>query len=280
MTAPHQHWKFGDTTMQRIVESETPMLSPFEIFTDCTQAHLDANRGWLQPRFQDPNSGLLTITIQSFLLRQNGLTILVDSCSGNDKAARERPVFRNAQWLWLQRLAEAGVKPEDIDIVLCSHLHVDHVGWNTRLDNGRWVPTFPKARYLISRREWNHWQAAGMAARSRKAKVKMTSNTTGLMFKRTIISSSRASTSSIHPTGSVVSGGNRELLRGGRIDSCAIGLPQDIFVGVVIMNTLEIGVLVFASRDNTPTLQSSAYFRSSLGQSTAGEVQSTIHPPA
>src|SRR5258707_8809720 len=166
MTA-HRHWKFGASTMQRIVESETPMLSPFEIFTDCTQAHLDANRDWLQPRFQDPNSGLLTITIQSFLLRQNGLTILVDSCSGNDKAARERPVFRHAQWPWLQRLAEAGVQPEDVDIVLCSHLHVDHVGWNTRLDNGRWVPTFPNARYLISRREWDHWQAAGMAALAR-----------------------------------------------------------------------------------------------------------------
>src|SRR5258705_8653017 len=83
--------------------------------------------------------------------------ILVHSCSGNDKAARERPVFRNARWPWLQRLAEAGVKPEDIDIVLCSHLHVDHVGWNTRLDNGRWVPTFPKARYLFSAQEYAYW---------------------------------------------------------------------------------------------------------------------------
>src|SRR5207247_1124944 len=89
--------KFGTSTMQRIVESETPMLSPFEIFTDCTQAHLDTNRDWLQPRFQDPNSGLLTITIQSFLIRQNGLTILVDSCSGNDKAARVLPVFAAGQ---------------------------------------------------------------------------------------------------------------------------------------------------------------------------------------
>ena len=112
-------------------------------------------------------SGLLTITIQSFLIRQNGLTILVDSCSGNDKEARARPEFRRAQWPWLERLREAGVKPEDIDIVLCSHLHVDHVGWNTRLDNGRWVPTFPNARYLISRREWDHWQAAGPAALAR-----------------------------------------------------------------------------------------------------------------
>ena len=165
--APHKHWTFGASTLQRVVESEGPLLSPFEIFTDCTQAHLDANRAWLQPRFQDPASGLLTITIQSFLIRQDGLTILVDSCSGNDKEARQRPEFRRAKWPWLERLADAGVKPEDIDIVLCSHLHVDHVGWNTRLDNGRWVPTFPNARYLISRREWDHWQAAGAAALSR-----------------------------------------------------------------------------------------------------------------
>ena len=148
-----QHWTFGDISMQRVIESETPLLSPFEIFPDCTQAHLDANRDWLQPRFQNAAEGLLVITIQSFLLRRNGLTILVDACSGNDKEARTRPQFRRAKWPWLERLAAAGVKPEDIDIVLCSHLHVDHVGWNTRLDNGRWVPTFPNARYLISRRE-------------------------------------------------------------------------------------------------------------------------------
>ena len=160
-------WTFGASTLQRVVESEGPLLSPFEIFADCTQAHLDANRDWLMPRFQDPASGLLTITIQSFLIRQNGLTILVDSCSGNDKERARGRSFRRAQWPWLDTLREAGVTPEDIDIVLCTHLHVDHVGWNTRLENGRWVPTFPNARYLIARREWDHWQAAGPAALAR-----------------------------------------------------------------------------------------------------------------
>jgi glyoxylase-like metal-dependent hydrolase (beta-lactamase superfamily II) len=164
----HRHqWQFGDATMQRIVESETPMLSPFEIFPDCTQAHLDANRSWLQPRFQDGASSGLIIAIQSFLIRRNGLTILVDSCSGNDKEMRVRPAFHRAQWPWLRALGAAGVKPTDVDIVLCSHLHVDHVGWNTRLDNGRWVPTFPNARYLIGRREFEHWKAAGPAALAR-----------------------------------------------------------------------------------------------------------------
>ena len=166
MSAPRQ-WSFGDATMQRVVESEGPLLPPMEIFGDCTQAHLDEHRHWLQPRFHDAKTGLLTITIQSFLIRQNGLTILIDSCSGNDKEHRTRPSFRRANWPWLQTLREAGVKPEDVDIVMCTHLHVDHVGWNTKLENGRWVPTFPNARYLIGRREWDHWRAAGPAAVAR-----------------------------------------------------------------------------------------------------------------
>jgi glyoxylase-like metal-dependent hydrolase (beta-lactamase superfamily II) len=165
MTIP-QHWTFGASTLHRVVESEGPLLSPFEIFSDCTQAHLDAYRDWLVPRFHDASSGLLTITIQSFLIRRAGLTVLVDSCGGNDKE-RARPHFHRQSRPWLQTLSAVGVTPADIDIVLCSHLHVDHVGWNTRLENGRWVPTFPNARYLVSRREWEHWQAAGAAALAR-----------------------------------------------------------------------------------------------------------------
>ncbi len=166
MTCEHR-WTFGASTLQRIIESEGPLLPPTEIFSDCTPAHLEENRGWLQPRFQDPASGLLVLSIQSFLIRQGGLTILIDSCSGNDKENRTRPQFRRAKWPWLQTLRDAGVKPEDVDIVLCTHLHVDHVGWNTRLGNGRWVPTFPNARYLIGRREFEHWKAAGPAALAR-----------------------------------------------------------------------------------------------------------------
>ena len=142
---------------------EAPILSPFEIFGDCTQAHLEENRPWLVPRFQDAASGILVIAIQSFLIRRNGLTILVDACGGNDKE-RARPHFHRRNWPWLDTLRSAGVTPEDIDVVLCTHLHVDHVGCNTRLENGRWVPTFPNARYLIAQREWDYWRAAGPAA--------------------------------------------------------------------------------------------------------------------
>ena len=140
------------------------MLSPFEIFADCTQAHLDANRDWLQPRFQDPASGLLAITIQSFLIRQNGPHHPGRSCSGNDKERGAAGVSPRAMAVARHGLREAGVRPEDIDIVLCSHLHVDHVGWNTRLENGRWVPTFPNARYLVGAARMGHWRTAGPAA--------------------------------------------------------------------------------------------------------------------
>jgi glyoxylase-like metal-dependent hydrolase (beta-lactamase superfamily II) len=151
--------KIGEMSLRRIVESEEPLLSPFEIFPDCEAGHLAANASWLAPRFMDAAAQLLVIAIQSFLIRRGGLTILVDTCSGNDKD-RKRPFFDHREWPWLERLRAAGVAPEEVDVVLCSHLHVDHVGWNTRLENGRWVPTFPNARYLISQREWDYWKAS------------------------------------------------------------------------------------------------------------------------
>jgi glyoxylase-like metal-dependent hydrolase (beta-lactamase superfamily II) len=160
------HWTIGVSSLHRVVELEGAHMPPVEIFGDCTQAHLDANRDWLVPRFQDGASSLLVLTIQSFLIRQQGLNVLVDCCGGNDKE-RVRPHFHRQRRPWLDTLRAAGAAPEDIDIVLCTHLHVDHVGWNTRLENGRWVPTFPNARYLIAQREWDYWRNAGPAALQR-----------------------------------------------------------------------------------------------------------------
>src|SRR5215471_21097074 len=106
MSAP-SHWTFGESTLRRIVEYEGPILSPFEIFGDCTQAHLDQNRAWLVPRFQDATSGILVITIQSFLIRRNGLTVLVDACGGNDKE-RARPHFHRRSWSVARNFAVRG----------------------------------------------------------------------------------------------------------------------------------------------------------------------------
>jgi len=97
------HWTFGDSTLRRIVEYEGPILSPFEIFGDCTQAHLDQNRAWLVPRFQDATSGTLIITIQSFLIRRDGLTVLVDACGGTTS---KNPIARLSR-----NVPDASAKP-------------------------------------------------------------------------------------------------------------------------------------------------------------------------
>jgi glyoxylase-like metal-dependent hydrolase (beta-lactamase superfamily II) len=148
----------GGIRLERIVESETPMLDPAEIYPDSTAAIIESNLDWLAPRFYDRASGLLVITIQGFLVRSQGRTIIVDTCVGDCKP-RRRAVFDRQRWNWLDRLAHAGVRPENVDTVICTHFHVDHVGWNTRLADGRWVPTFPNARYLFAREEWAFWKS-------------------------------------------------------------------------------------------------------------------------
>jgi hypothetical protein len=135
------HWTFGDSTLRRIVEYEGPILSPFEIFSDCTQAHLDQNRAWLVPRFQDATGGILIITIQSFLIRRDGLTVLVDACGGNDKE-RARPHFHRRSWPWLETLRYEGVAPKDIDVVLSV---ICPAVWPTGVSNFAQIPLGPCA---------------------------------------------------------------------------------------------------------------------------------------
>ena len=106
----------------------------------------------------DPATGLLILAFHTFVVRTPRLTILVDTCSGNDKPRPQKLRYHQAQWPYLERLAAVGVAPESVDLVVFTHLHVDHVGWNTRLVGGRWIPTFPRARYLFVRREWEFWR--------------------------------------------------------------------------------------------------------------------------
>ncbi|MGY4408228.1 glyoxylase-like metal-dependent hydrolase (beta-lactamase superfamily II) [Bradyrhizobium sp. USDA 3315] len=98
--------------------------------------------------------------MHAYLIRTRHHTILFDNCCGNDKERSYEPTWHRLQNPFLHRLARAGVLPEQVDFVMCSHLHADHVGWNTRLLNGQWVPTFPNARYLISKGEFDWWRDA------------------------------------------------------------------------------------------------------------------------
>jgi glyoxylase-like metal-dependent hydrolase (beta-lactamase superfamily II) len=148
-------WRIGDVTITKIVELETTGGSRF-ILADATP---DAVRplSWLIPHFADEN-GRLKMSIHAFLVEAPGRRIIVDTCLGNGKKDRRIPKWNDRAGPFLEDLAAAGFARETIDTVLCTHLHVDHVGWNTMLVGGRWVPTFPNARYLFGRVEFEHWR--------------------------------------------------------------------------------------------------------------------------
>src|SRR3981189_3528508 len=111
--------------------------------------------GWLLPHFATPD-GRMIISFQCFVLRSKGRTAMIDTCIGNDRQ-REFEVFCNMQNTFLEDLSSAGFPRQEVTDVLCTHLHFDHVGWNTRLVDGKWVPTFPQARYLFGQQEFDHW---------------------------------------------------------------------------------------------------------------------------
>jgi glyoxylase-like metal-dependent hydrolase (beta-lactamase superfamily II) len=148
----------GQFEINRVIESEGPFLEVQSFIPDADQAVVEANRDWLMPRFIEPASNKIILNIQSYILRTPRHTILVDTCVGNDKPRPGRPMFDRLSLPYLADLAAAGVRPEEVDFVLCTHLHVDHAGWNTQLINGRWVPTFPNAKYIFARTEYEFWE--------------------------------------------------------------------------------------------------------------------------
>jgi glyoxylase-like metal-dependent hydrolase (beta-lactamase superfamily II) len=155
--------QLGDIVIDRIVESEEPNFDPLVFFPQSRAEDWLAHKGWMQPHALHPASGWLILTLQSYLVRTRHHTILVDTCVGDHKKRLGKvtpPSWHMASGgVLLDKLAAAGVAPEAIDYVMCTHLHSDHVGWNTRLVDGRWVPTFPNARYVMSRKELAHWQS-------------------------------------------------------------------------------------------------------------------------
>jgi glyoxylase-like metal-dependent hydrolase (beta-lactamase superfamily II) len=152
-------WLIGEVTVTKIVELEVTGGSRFILPQATYEAVLPI--GWLQPDFADER-GRLKMSIHALVVEtQNGKTgsrrILVDTCLGNDKENRRIPTWNKLQTSFLADLAAAGYPRETIDTVVCTHLHVDHVGWNTMLVEGRWVPAFQNARYLMGQVEYVHW---------------------------------------------------------------------------------------------------------------------------
>ena len=145
----------GRLRVVAVVERAGP-TRPTWLLPDAVPEAVERHRAWLAPHFLD-DKGRLLQSIHTFVVQAPGLTVLIDTCVGNDKDRGGRAPFHMMRTTFLDDLRAAGVAPESVDVVVCTHLHVDHVGWNTRLDGGRWVPTFPRARHLFARREWEHW---------------------------------------------------------------------------------------------------------------------------
>jgi glyoxylase-like metal-dependent hydrolase (beta-lactamase superfamily II) len=163
-TSPIYRWRVGEVEITRVLEFEAALFEPAVIHPEASPEIIARHRPWLQPMVMDPASGLMIFAFHSTVVKTPQATILVDTCSGNDKERPHKLRYHRKNWPYLANLAAAGVAPDDIDYVLCTHLHADHVGWNTRLLNGRWVPTFPNARYLFAREEWEHWRVTELRA--------------------------------------------------------------------------------------------------------------------
>jgi len=152
-----QTFKVGDASITRVEETYGATYPLTQIFPEAKESVVAEHARWLAPDHYDAERGLIKLSVHSWILRVDGRTILIDCCCGNNKDKPGRPFWHRLNVPYLERLAAAGVKSEDIDMVMCTHLHHDHVGWNTRLDNGRWVPTFPNARYVFSKGDFDYF---------------------------------------------------------------------------------------------------------------------------
>ncbi len=152
-------WTVGDTTVHRIDETLLPPATGPWLLPRATP-DVVTREDWLYPDFAD-RDGVLRLGSHSFALSTGGLRVLVDTGIGNGKT-RANPAWHDLRTDYLERLTAAGFPPDEVDLVILTHLHTDHVGWNTRHVDGAWVPTFPHARYVVSRAERDFWDGYAM----------------------------------------------------------------------------------------------------------------------
>lgn len=149
----------GAVRIHRLVEMTEMQFGHQEFFPGVAPVEWERHRSWLQPWAWDPKSGRLLLSVQSFLLRTRTCSVLVDTCVGDHKKRRRPDWTMRTGGTLLRALDDLGVSPDSIDYVVCTHMHADHVGWNTRLIDDEWLPTFPNAIYVLARHEWLSWKA-------------------------------------------------------------------------------------------------------------------------
>ena len=148
--------QFGNVSVQKVAELDRLALDPVWLIGNATPEGIAEERHWLGDELVEPGTEKLLTSVHSYVVRTPSRTILVDTCCGNGRQRGAESPFHDLRTDYLENLRAAGLCPEDIDIVFCTHLHVDHVGWNVVERDGRFVPTFPNARYLFNRRDFEH----------------------------------------------------------------------------------------------------------------------------
>ncbi|MEI2735875.1 MAG: MBL fold metallo-hydrolase [Rhodoblastus sp.] len=164
-------FQIGQTIIDRVEEAHGPAFPPSFLLPDWDPEILKEHGDWLLPRHYHTRSDRFITSLHSWVVRTKHHTILVDTCAGNHKNRPHSPLFHMKDTPYLDRLKAAGVAPEEVDFVMCTHLHIDHVGWNTKLDNGRWVPTFPNAKYVFSQIERDYWDPQTNPALDEEARM-------------------------------------------------------------------------------------------------------------
>lgn len=151
--------QLGDMQINRIIEYKSSEYERTSFFPKTTPADWVPHEEWMKPDAMDAETGNITLIMQAFLVRTRHHNIIVDTCVGDHKPRPGRESWHmQARGTVPANLEAAGMSPEQVDYVFCTHMHVDHVGWNTRLEDGRWVPTFPNAKYIFSRKELAYWE--------------------------------------------------------------------------------------------------------------------------
>src|SRR5439155_24920214 len=147
-------WTIGEVEIIQIIEIEAGKIIQ-DVLKDATPENI-RKIPWLCPHFAD-EQGKLKAWVQSFLIKSDDKNILIDTCIGNDKPRTNILPWANLHTDFLRTFSDIGVPETDVDVVACTHLHIDHAGWNTKLEGGAWVPTFPNAKYLFAREEYEYW---------------------------------------------------------------------------------------------------------------------------
>lgn len=152
-----QRFELGEVEVTKVVEWQGEIASARQIIPDSPSGLWQDNKSWLAPDHWHPETDACHGAVQTWVLRIDGKTVLIDTGIGNDRHRPQAPLFDHLRTGFLDQLAQAGVQPEDVDVVINTHIHYDHVGWNTQLRDGQWVPAFPNATYLIPRTDQEYF---------------------------------------------------------------------------------------------------------------------------